>query len=201
VTNQNRPTIKTRNSNVAAGIDKHLNEPMIVDGSSYTPPELKAVFVAHTTALDAVDALHEQWSDQLKVAADAGRKANDLYSHLRSAIIGRFGKGANAILNDFGMKAPRPTGAKDVTTKAQAIERRAATRKARHTMGKRQKEEVTWATAAQEPATTAPASSDTAAPSGAASSGAATGAPSPSPATASTNAGTPSPASTTRVPN
>src|SRR6185312_14754126 len=157
MSNQNRSALKTRNSAVAAGIDKHLNEPMTVVGTSYAPAELKAVFAAHTAALDAADAMHEQWNDRLKVAANAGLKARDLYSHLRSAVIGRFGREANAILNDFGMKAPRQGGAKDVPTKATAIERRTATRKARHTMGKRQREEVTWATADQGPATSAPA--------------------------------------------
>jgi hypothetical protein len=144
----NRSTLKTRNANVAAGIDKHIPSPITVGGVSYTPPTLKAVFAAHTAALDASDALHKQWTDQVVVADAAGDKANETYQSLRSYLIGQYGKNANAVLNDFGMSAPKPTGPKTVKMKAEAADKRAATRAARHTMGKNQKKAVTGATGA-----------------------------------------------------
>ena len=147
----NRPTVKTRNSSAAAGIDKHLPSPVAIDGTTMAPADLKAVFTQHTAALDAADALHKQWTDQLQVASDAGKKATRTFGLLRSVVIGQFGDNANAVLNDFGMTAPKPRGPKTVEAKALASDRRAATRLARHTMGKVQKKKVTWASRRRRP--------------------------------------------------
>jgi hypothetical protein len=56
--------------------------------------------------------------------------------------VGQYGANANAVLNDFGMEAPKPKGPKTVATKAVAAQKRDATRAVRHTMGKVQKKSV-----------------------------------------------------------
>ncbi len=144
MSNVNRPIIKTRNTAVSNGIDKHIPASISIGSVMYTPPELKAVFTAHNTALDAADALRKQWTDQVQVARAAGEKADEVYLLLRSALIGQYGKQANATLNDFGMRPPKSTAA-TTKVKAEAVDKRAATRVARHTMGKVQRKAVTGA--------------------------------------------------------
>ncbi|HEY5147224.1 MAG TPA: hypothetical protein VII82_10675 [Polyangiaceae bacterium] len=162
----NRTTLKTRNIAIAAGIDKHVLSPILIGGVSYTPPTLKDVFAAQSAALDASDVLHTQWMDQVQAARDATEKANTVYNLLRSYLIGQYGTGANAILNDFGMTAPKPRGVTTVAVKAAAVAKGKATRVARHTMGKVQRKAVTGASvaAAAAPATTTPAAPQTPAP-------------------------------------
>ncbi len=144
----NRSSLKTRNAGVAAGIDLHIVAPIMIGGEVFTPLQLKAVFAAHSAALDAADALRKQWTDQLVVAATAGARTSATHRYLRSYIVGVFGDGAHTILNDFGMNAPKPRGPQTVKMKAEAVDKRAATRVARHTMGKKQKKAVIGATAA-----------------------------------------------------
>jgi hypothetical protein len=144
----NRSTIKNRNLSVASGVDKHVPSPITVGGVVFAPADLKAVFTGHNAALDAADSLHKQWTDQLLVADVAGEKANATYQSLRSYLVGQYGSDANAVLHDFGMDAPKAKGPKTVKTKAEAADKRAATRAARHTMGKNQKKGITGATVA-----------------------------------------------------
>ena len=156
MSNSNRPTLKTRNLAVANGIDKHVPSAISIGSVTYTPPELKAVFTNQNAAVDAADALHKQWTDQVLVAKTVGAKASAVYLLLRSFLIGQYGNDANAILNDFGMRAPKATGAKTVQVKADAVTKRNATRAARHTMGAVQRKAVTGASASPAaPATTA----------------------------------------------
>jgi hypothetical protein len=152
----NRIAIKTRNTGVAAGIDKHIPLPILLGGVSYTPPELKGVFAAQTAAVAASDAAHTQWLDLVQDERDASAKANSTYLSLRSFLIGQYGTNANAVLNDFGMSPPKARGATTVKVKADAVVKGKATREARHTMGKVQRKSVTGAAVAAAP-TTAPA--------------------------------------------
>jgi hypothetical protein len=130
---------------VSNGIDKHIPAPVSIGSVTYTPSELKGVFTDHNAALDAADALRKQWTDQVQVARAAGKKAGGVYLLLRSALVGQYGKQAHATLNDFGMQAPKAAVATTMKVKAEAVDKRAATRAARHTMGKVQRKAVTGA--------------------------------------------------------
>ena len=155
MSNVNRPTIKTRNTAVSNGIDKHIAAPISIGNVTYAPSDLKGVFTAHTAALDAADAARKQWTDLVQAARDAGERADEVYDLLRSALIGQYGKQANATLNDFGMRPPK-SAATTAKVKAEAVDKRAATRVARHTMGKVQRKAVTGASVpTPAPATTA----------------------------------------------
>jgi hypothetical protein len=142
VANTNRPTVKTRNTSVMTGIDKNILTNVTIGGVTYTPAQLKAEFQAQNTAIDRAEALHKQWKDELLVMTATRAKAGALYQLLRSFLIGQFGTKANAILNDFGMNTPKPRGTTKVKTKAAAADKRAATRTARHTLGKVQRKAV-----------------------------------------------------------
>jgi hypothetical protein len=142
VGNLNRPSVKTRNISVAAGIDKRITGSTTIGGVVYTPAALKAVFVNANAAIDNADALHKQWQDQVQVTKAAVKTANAVFLSLRSYLVGQFGDNAKAILNDFGMEPTKSRTTKKVATKAAAAQKRDATRAVRHTMGKVQKKSV-----------------------------------------------------------
>ncbi len=99
--------------------------------------------LAHTTAITTNEALRKSLADGVVNARTLGVKVNTTYQLLRSALIAQYGKSANAVLNDFGMTAPKAPGPKTVDAKATAAVKRSATRVARHTMGSVQKKGVT----------------------------------------------------------
>jgi hypothetical protein len=113
-----------------------------VGGVVYTPAGLEAVFVDANAAVDRAEALHKEWQDQVQAAHAARKTAAAVFLSLRSYLVGQYGANAKAVLNDFGMEAPKPKGPKTVATKVAAARKRDATRVARHTMGKVQKKSV-----------------------------------------------------------
>jgi hypothetical protein len=138
----NRPSIKARNASVAAGIEKRITGSTTIGGVVYTPAALAAVFVDANAAIDKAEALHKEWQDQVAAARAAVKTATAVFLLLRSYLLGQYGANAKAVLNDFGMEAPKPRGPKTVATKAVAVQKRDATRAVRHTMGKVQKKNV-----------------------------------------------------------
>jgi hypothetical protein len=138
----NRPSVKTRNTSVAAGIDKRITGNTTIGGVVYTPAALKAVFLNANAAIDSAEALHKQWEDQVLATKAAVRTANAVFLLLRSYLVGQYGANAKAILNDFGMEAAKARTAKTVAAKAAAVGKRDATRAVRRTMGKVQKKSV-----------------------------------------------------------
>jgi hypothetical protein len=161
----NRPSAKTRYTSVAAGIEKRITGNTTIGGVVYTPAALKAVFADANNAIDRAEALHKEWQDQVLATKSAVKTANAVFLSLRSYLVGQYGDSANAILNDFGMEAPKSRTTKKVATKVAAVVKRDATRAVRHTMGKVQKKsvkgtvEVPVAPAAPAAPTPAPAAS------------------------------------------
>jgi hypothetical protein len=134
--------LKTRDTSVMAGIDKHITSSITINGTAYTPAGLKAVFQSQITAIDANQSLHKQLADGVANAKTLAKTVNNIFLLLRSALIAQYGKNANAVLNDFGMTVPKTPGAKTVDAKATAQAKRTATRAARNTMGAVQKKAV-----------------------------------------------------------
>jgi hypothetical protein len=139
----NTSTLKTRDTSVMAGIDKHITAPITINGASYTPAALKAIFQSQITALDANDAFRKSLTDGVANAKTVAKTVGNMYYLLRAALISQYGKNANAVLNDFGMTVPKTLGPKTVEAKATAAAKRTATRAARHVMGSVQKKAVT----------------------------------------------------------
>ena len=125
-------------------MDKHLASltSILIGGTTYTVPTLKAVFQADIDAINAADAAGTQWKEQVVKAQATRAESARVRSALRTYLIGQYGADAVGILEDFGFSPPKSPGPKTVGMKAQAVERGAATRKARHTMGKNQKKAV-----------------------------------------------------------
>ena len=140
-TSKNQESFISRNNNVVAGIDKRITGNVTVGGVAYTPAQLKAVFQAQTTAFQTSEASHTQWQSDVLAAKAASKTADAAYISLRSYLVGQYGKTAVAVLADFGMSTPKTT-APTAVTKAAAVVKRTATRKARNTMGSVQKKGV-----------------------------------------------------------
>jgi hypothetical protein len=137
-----RSTLKNRDTAVLSGIDKHITGPLRIGGKTYTPGELKAAFQAEITVLLTADAQRKTLLDTILAAKAAQKRTLNLYQLLRSSLIGQYGKTAHAVLNDFGMNAPKVPGPKRVDVKVAAQAKRQATRTARHTTGSKQKKAV-----------------------------------------------------------
>jgi hypothetical protein len=142
VSGRNRPSVKARNTSVAAGIDKYVTGNLTLGGVSYTPATLKAVFLDQNAAIDASDAKHQEWQDQVQATHAAAAKADAVYDLLRNWVISQFGKLANAVLGAFGMPVPKAKGPQTPAAKVASAKKAKATRQLRHTMGSVQRKAV-----------------------------------------------------------
>jgi hypothetical protein len=143
----NHEALIARNNSVDAGIDRYVTTNVTIGGVTYTPAQLKAVFQAHTTALQTSDGAHEAWQSEVLAATAAGKTPAAVYGSLRSYLVGLYGKTAVTTLAASGMTAPKTT-TPTVAVKAAAAVKRSATRTARHTMGSNEKKKVTGNVAA-----------------------------------------------------
>jgi hypothetical protein len=203
VTNRTQESIIVRNNNVVAGIDKRITANVTVGGVVYTPAQLKAAFQGQTTALQTSEAARKQWESDVVAAKAVSKTVNALYASFHSYLVGQYGKTAVAVLADFGMSAPKTT-VPTVATKAVAVVKRTATRKARNTMGAVQKKEVKGDVTGvvMTPITSAPTSNVTApsSPSASATSGGTTAATAATPAPANPTTSGTTPVTTTHSP-
>jgi hypothetical protein len=139
---------------IQQGVKKHLAKMKSITfgGQSYKPSDittaLQSVIDTATDADTKKAAYHAAVETQNKAAATA----QPLMLGVSSYVYLTYGN-SNEVLADFGL-SPRKKRAPTVKTKAGAIVKAAATREARGTKGKRQKEEIV----ATAPATTPPAS-------------------------------------------
>ncbi len=109
---------------------------------------------AVAAALAAVPPARSALADKVKVVNDLLPAANAQMVVVHEYVQLMFGN-SSTTLGDFGL-APRAKGKKSIAVKAGAIEKSAATREARHTMGSKQKAQIHGAASA-EPEPTAPA--------------------------------------------
>src|SRR5215472_12024590 len=127
---------------VLSGIDQYLAavKTITIAGKDYAPSDLKPLFQADLDAAAASDAAKAAW----KLAVVAERQARARVAFIRRALHAfvalTYGDPSQA-LADFDF-APKKTGAPSAETKAQALAKRSATRKARHIMGSRQRKKI-----------------------------------------------------------
>jgi hypothetical protein len=138
----NKSNAERSNNKVISGIEKHMTDPqpVTIGGKQYTADQLKAVFQADIDATNAADAARTQWSDAVAKARAARVLAAQTRASLKTYVVGSHGPDALVVVDDFGF-AP-VAGQKSVKVKAEAIERSAAARKVRHTMGSQQRKAV-----------------------------------------------------------
>jgi hypothetical protein len=125
-----------------AGIRKHFaSAPTIVlGGTPTTPTEAIATLEGAINAIDAAVAAKQAFHGAVAAQHAAITKGDALLKELKTLVQSQLGS-SGGVLGDFGFTTPTrqtPTEA----TKAAAVVKRAATRKARQTMGKRQKANI-----------------------------------------------------------
>jgi hypothetical protein len=169
-----------RNRKALAGIRKHYASAptMVLDGVSYALTDIEKTLQGSIDAADATTAATATFHKTVDAERTANASADAVYAGLKTFVTTQF-KTSPDVMADFGF-TPSSRQVPDAATVAAAVEKRTATRVARHTMGKRQKAKVTGTT----PAATAPAAA----------------APAPSPAVATPAAAAPpSPAVATKL--
>ncbi len=157
----NKVTLAKRALDLVAGTLKHTpNGSFTIGSESFTAANLVQLLQGLADAIAKVDAAKAAWQDALTSLDEEHAKVDPVLRGYQSLLLATYGN-APATLADYGLaprKGPTPPSA-DV--KAAAVAKRAATRKARHTMGKKQKAEIKGtvpATTGSAPATDAPAS-------------------------------------------
>jgi hypothetical protein len=140
-----------------AGVQKHLSgaSAIVVDGSSYAPAAIVKSLQGSIDSADATASATAAFHQATAAEKAASTQGDDLYQGLRTYLITQY-KTQPDVLADFGITLGNKQ-VPDASTTATAVVKRAATRAARHTMGKRQKLAVTGTVSATAPATTATA--------------------------------------------
>jgi hypothetical protein len=142
---QNRAQTLETDQKVIQAVGQYLGSivSMMFLGQAYTPGDLKAVFQAEIDGLIAVEAKRAAYRAQVLLTKASSAKARELRKALRSYILSTYGATAAEVLTAFGISIPTQRAPKTVATKAEALQKAKATRQARHTMGKKQKAQIT----------------------------------------------------------
>jgi len=131
-----------RDQKMIEGIKKHLKSAsIVVAGKTYTSDEVVAALQARVDAANAIAPAKAAWQDLVNTATTQTEQSKSLVSGLRQTVKVMFGQTAET-LADFGIPAPKPRKVLTSEEKVAAAAKAAATRAARHTMGKVQKAKV-----------------------------------------------------------
>ncbi len=123
-----------------AGITQHITSPILVNGHTYTPDDLKAPVQAALTADQDLDAARRDFDAKVAARKEVMPPANRMIKVFKTWLLGSYGP-TNPIVTELGFEAPKPR-VTPVASKAAGIEKSKATRVARGTKGSRQKKNI-----------------------------------------------------------
>ena len=131
-----------RNRKAIAGVRKQLasTKTVVLDGVSYAPDDIVKALQGSIDAADATIAITAQFHKTVDAERAANATADTVYAGLKTYVTSQY-KTSPDTMADFGITLPSRQ-VPDAATTATAVEKRQATRVARHTMGKRQKANV-----------------------------------------------------------
>jgi hypothetical protein len=126
-----------------SGINKHLLAvaTLLLAGQSITPAALVQLFQAYVDLAAAIDTARAKVQALLAQEKLMGVNVHLLLQALHAFIVAQYGNQAAEMLADFGF-APKKATQLTAEQKAAAAAKRTATRKARHTMGSKQKKDI-----------------------------------------------------------
>jgi hypothetical protein len=141
--NINKTTQVTRDQQMIAGIEKHLNTvpSLIVAGKTYTPAQAVAVLQARIDAANAVSAAKATYVNLVQTQRTEAAQTKQFAAALRQAVYIMFSAAVDT-LADFGISPHKTRASATVGIKAITVAKNLATRAARHTMGKVQKAKI-----------------------------------------------------------
>jgi hypothetical protein len=133
---------RTRNRALIAGIRKHRK---VFDQATVGPDRLNADgliarFEAHMNLIDEIDRYESMKRGAVARERTMEPEIRDLRDLTLHAIRAYYGEEAGEVM-DFGVKQKRPPRIR-IATKAAAVAKRKATRKARRTMGPKQRKRI-----------------------------------------------------------
>ena len=140
---QTKTAIQARDVQVIAGINKDLKtvKSLLLAGTSYTPVTLVTLIESRITAINEVAAARASWLAAVAAYDTLSTQVHAVEMGLKQYVFNAFGK-TSPLVADFGFAAPKvvtPT----TETKQAAIQKSAATRKARNTLSKKAKAKIT----------------------------------------------------------
>jgi hypothetical protein len=140
--NINKDKTINKNRQAIGGMHKHFAgiPSFVLGGTPTTPADAIATLQGAIDAVDAAATAEKAFHDAVAAQHVALAKANALLKALKTLVENQLGS-TEAILGDFGFTRPARQVPNE-ETKAAAVAKRAATRAARKTMGKRQKAKV-----------------------------------------------------------
>jgi hypothetical protein len=144
-----------KDQEILAGIEQNLQQPgttIPLAGTTFTPATLAAFFQDRIDAANAVVTTKAAWMGAIQTYRDLDARAAVIIRDFRNYVIAVYGADSENV-KQFGFSPPK----KPQMTQEQkdaAVRKRAATRRARNTMGKRQKAKIAGETA---PVATPPA--------------------------------------------
>jgi hypothetical protein len=138
----NRDRTINMNRQAIAGVRKHLSgtTTIVLGGTPTTPADVIATLTGVIDGIDAAVAAEKAFHDAVATQHTVIAKGNALLKALKMLVHNQLGS-TEGVLGDFGFTSPKRQTPSEAT-KAAAVAKREATRKARHTMGKRQKASV-----------------------------------------------------------
>ena len=137
-----KSTKTQRDERMVAGLTKHRQELGIIE----RPAGLESVeavvarYQAHLDALQRVDATAAVWRTAVAQEESVEAQIKKLTRRVKNLLYGTYGEQSPTLL-DFGI-APRKGAKIGVEKMRLTVEKRNATRKARQTMGKKQKKAI-----------------------------------------------------------
>jgi hypothetical protein len=136
---KNRTSTQGRDQQVIAGIQKDLStmSNLPLGSETFTPASLVAFVQSRIDAANEVTVAKANWQNASKTYEALDTKATIVVHDLKQLVIGAFGA-TSSKLADFGF-TPRKVTVLTPEEKAAAAAKRAATRKARNTMGPKAK--------------------------------------------------------------
>ncbi len=143
---KNKATRQNGNRKIVGAIRKHLTESVTLEGVKYTPARLAKMFQNGIDIADATDVASKAWHTAVATEKATTQELSGVQTSLRNHVSAAFGAASDEFA-DFGF-TPKAVRTVDAKTKAEAVVKRAATRVARGTKGKRARLKVTGATAA-----------------------------------------------------
>jgi len=161
---ENRSEQQAQDAKVILGIQKNLlSVPTLsLVGQAITPADLVKLVQSCIDSGNAIAPAKVQWTTAVQAYRALNKQVTPILRGLRAYVINTYGP-TSTVLADFGF-SPTKTVVKTPEVKAIAAKKSVATRKARNTLGKKQKKSITGATVSPTAPATPPTASAPAAP-------------------------------------
>ena len=115
--------------------------PLIINSVAHTPADIITMLQERVASLKAVEAARAVLATQVASSRLKLASTKAIVAGVQHELQTMYGNDSG-MLADFGLKPRKPTGRKTVDTLVTAAEKAKATRKARHTLGKKQKAKI-----------------------------------------------------------